>query len=79
LSEVRSFHGLTSFYRRFVNNFSTLAVPLNDIVKMNVGFKWEEKQEKSFGTLMHELTNALILALPKFAKYFEIKCDVCNV
>ncbi|RDX96724.1 putative mitochondrial protein, partial [Mucuna pruriens] len=42
LSEVRSFHWLASFYRRFVKNFSTLAAPLIEIVKKSVGFKWEE-------------------------------------
>ncbi|RDX77319.1 Tf2-9, partial [Mucuna pruriens] len=42
VSDVRSFHGLASFYKCFVKDFSTLVTPLNEIIKKDVGFKWEE-------------------------------------
>ena len=64
VSEVRSFHGLASFYRRFVKDFSILASPLNEIVNKRVGFKWESEQEKAFNIMKEKFTNAPIFALP---------------
>jgi len=56
ISEVRSFHGLASFCRRFVKDFSTIVIPLNEIVKKDVVFKWGQEQANAFETLKDKLT-----------------------
>uniref|UniRef100_A0A3Q7JLM9 Reverse transcriptase domain-containing protein n=1 Tax=Solanum lycopersicum TaxID=4081 RepID=A0A3Q7JLM9_SOLLC len=33
VTEVRSFHGLDSFHKRFVKNFSKIVVPLPEVIK----------------------------------------------
>ena len=79
ITEVRSFHGLASFYRRFVKDFSTLAAPLTEIVKKSVGFKWVSEQDCAFIETKERLCGAPLLTLPDFSKSFEIECDALGI
>eukprot|EP00257_Ricinus_communis_P017462 XP_015575900.1 uncharacterized protein LOC107261409 [Ricinus communis] len=78
-SEVRSFHGLASFYRRFVKDFSIIVIPLNELVKKDVKFMWGKKQERAFQMLKDKLPSSHILCLPDFSKTFEIDCDAFGI
>ena len=56
ITEVRSFHGLVSFYKRFVKDFSIMAAPLTEVIKKSVGFKWGKAQDDAFikiGYVLH--------------------------
>ncbi|XP_048630695.1 uncharacterized protein LOC125604315 [Brassica napus] len=75
IGHVRSFHGLASFYRRFVKDFSTIAAALTSVIKKNVSFIWGPAQEESFNKLKYSLTHAPVLTLPNFDKTFEIESD----
>jgi hypothetical protein len=79
VSQVRSFLGITGFYRRFVKDFSTVAAPINELTKKEVPFKWGEAQQKAFEELKTKLTTTPVLALPDFSKTFEIKCDASGI
>ncbi|WVZ63929.1 hypothetical protein U9M48_013520 [Paspalum notatum var. saurae] len=79
ITQVRSFLGLTGFYRRFGKDFSTIAAPLNELMKKGVTFHWGTTQEKAFNTLKDKLTHAPLLQLPDFGKTFELECDASGI
>ncbi|KAD6118902.1 hypothetical protein E3N88_10173 [Mikania micrantha] len=64
-TEIRSFLGLAGYCRRFISNFSKIALPLTKLTQKSEPFVWTQKQEEAFQTLKQRLCNAPILTLPE--------------
>ena len=74
--EVRSSHGLASFYRKFIKNFSQICVPIIDTFRgSRQPIKWIEAVDKNFKLLKKNITEKPILALPSFDKFFQVETD----
>ncbi|TYK00184.1 DNA/RNA polymerases superfamily protein [Cucumis melo var. makuwa] len=78
-TEVCSFLGLAGYYRRFIEDFSRLALPLTALTRKNVKFEWSDKCEQSFQELKKILVIAPILPLPVTGKDYVIYCDASRL
>jgi hypothetical protein len=64
--EVRIFHGLASFYIKFIRKFSGICAPMLDTVKKkHKSFNWTEEAGKSFKVLKEKITEQPILVKVK--------------
>ena len=46
--EICSFLGLAGYYRRFIEDFSRLAVPMMKLTRKEVKFEWNDLYERAF-------------------------------
>ncbi|KAJ9546254.1 hypothetical protein OSB04_025961 [Centaurea solstitialis] len=74
-TEIRSFLGLAGYYRRFIQDFSKVAVPLTKLTRKNVSFVWGEEQQSAFETLRQKLCEAPVLTLPEGVEDMTVYCD----
>lgn len=79
VQQVRQFLGLSQHYRRFIRQFSSLAVPLTDLTRGTGPKKrvieWTTACQKSFDTIKSKLTSAPLLQLPNMSLPFRIETD----
>ena len=73
--EIRSFLGLAGYYRKFIEGFSKLALPLTQLTRKNQVFVWTTQCEESFQELKRKLTTAPVLVFPKPSEPFTVYCD----
>jgi hypothetical protein len=74
-TDVKFFPGLAGYYRKFISQFCKIAKPLNDLLKKNQNWHWEQDQIDSFHLLQTVLTQEPVLQYPDFTKPFVLATD----
>ena len=80
-TQVRSFLGLTGYYRRFIPNYATIAVPLTNLTKKceSERVKWTIECDRAFSHLKQVLLSYPVLHSVDFSKPFILQVDASNV
>jgi hypothetical protein len=72
---VRSFLGLTSYYRKYIKGYSNLAGPLFELTRKDVVFAWNVNCEQAYQALKAALVDAPVLTRPDFIRTFWLDVD----
>ena len=72
---IRMFLGFVGYYRKFIENFSAVAKPLNSLLRKDAEWKWGVEQQDAWEDLRTALVTAPILQMPDYTKRFTIRTD----
>jgi hypothetical protein len=72
--DVISLHGLESFYKKYIENFSNICAPLIECINNRI-FMWTIVAMKLFEDLKKIATDQQVLVLPYFNKVFQLDYD----
>ena len=76
--DVRAFLGFCGFYRRFIKDFSSIAQPLNKLLKKNTPFIWGDEQRIAFNTLKERVLRPPVLAHYNHEATMILRTDSCG-
>ncbi|KAK9151698.1 hypothetical protein Syun_010007 [Stephania yunnanensis] len=79
VADIRSFLGLAGYYRRFVQDFSSIAAPMTRPTKKDVRFEWSDECEQAFCELKRRLTSAPVLTLTEPGKILNVYTDASGI
>jgi RNase H-like domain found in reverse transcriptase len=74
-TEVRAFHGLCNYCRRFIPNFGETANALTDLCRKDSKLHWTDIQQLAFDHLKNFLCVAPVFAYPDFNARFYFATD----
>ena len=63
--DLRSFLGLTGYYRDHIDGYATIVGPLQILLRQETPWTWGDTEERAFKTLIKALTSRPILGHPR--------------
>ena len=74
-SQLRTFLGLSGYYRRFIPDFGRISAPLNELLKKGVPWKWTSDRQEAFERLRSALSSDQVLAYPRAEGHYILDTD----
>ena len=78
VTEVRQFLGFTNYFRRFIDHYSFIARPLEELTGKYARFSWSKQCHDAFAHLKVSLTSAPVLRLPDVEREFRLITDASD-
>jgi predicted aspartyl protease len=75
IPDLQAFLGFCNFYRRFIQDFSSIARPMNYLLQKGVKWLWGPNQDTSFKQLKSQFESGPVLMHPDPEKPFFVECD----
>jgi len=76
--EVNFFLKHAGFYRRFIQDFRKIALPLPKLLQKDVNFVLDQPYKEAFEKLRKRLTTSPIMRPRDYDLPFELMCDASN-
>ena len=76
--QLRSFLGLTNYFRKFLEGYSTIVAPLTSLTKKTEQWKWTQECQRAFEAVKKLLITAPVLALPDPDKAYVVTTDASD-
>ena len=78
ITEVRRFLGFTNFFRRFIEDYSSISRPLERLTGKNARFVWNAEQQEGFDKLRMSLLQSPVLAIADVNRPFRVITDASD-
>ena len=73
--KLRTFLGLTGYYRQYVQGYSEIASCLTDLTRDDAKWIWTDQHQKAFEQLREDLMSEKVMSYPNFSLPFVVKTD----
>jgi hypothetical protein len=70
VKQVQGFIGFANFYRQFLKKFSELILPLNNLLRKDTNFDWNDQCQEAFEALKGRFLQEPVLMMLDHSKSF---------
>ena len=78
MKDVQKFLELANYYRQFVKDFAKIAQPLHKMMRKEMKWSWEERQQKVFEELKERFMMEPVLVILDLDKKMRVEVDASD-